>query len=175
MHYKAFTCKAGVHRRAHFSLIYRLLALLTACIFSMSLWLMAGWQQKNPNARWGWACKRLSARQQASRGLAGLSCADAQIRCSLRARLMLPCPLIDWRVIEPKENLTLCLRAWHRLIMRLSVLASFMQCGCLSSMWKDSSSFYSILCSWRYYLSGYNCWMGGRLCLLFPWLEDNYL
>ena len=42
---------------------------------------------------------------------------------------MLPRLLIDWRVIEVKENLTLCLRAGPRLIISLSVLAAVMQYG----------------------------------------------
>lgn len=54
-------------------------------------------------------------------------------------------PLIDWRVIELRKNLTLCLRAWHRLIISLSVRVSFMQYGHLSFMRKDTFYIYTAL------------------------------
>lgn len=49
--------------------------------------------------------------------LFGFECMDAQAQCGLWAWLTLPCPLIKWRAIELKENLTLRLRVWHGLII----------------------------------------------------------
>lgn len=63
------------------------------------------------------------------------------------ARLALSRPLIDWRVIELRKNLTLCLRARHRLIISLSVRIAFMQYGCLSFMKKDTFCIYPALYS----------------------------